>query len=400
MTEGWRRARPGLGKNHLPEARQAAYLAPMQNSNKRRILVLCGGLSGEHEVSLVSGTSVYQALDKAKYEVQMVGIDKKGRWVAVPDSQIPKDIVKARELDLSKNLDTVTLLPYASEKPLVWLKQPKAEAVDVILPILHGTNAEDGTIQGLLELSQIPFVGSSVLGSAAGMDKDITKRLCQAVGVPVVPWRVIKKSDQAPRIESLIQELASEFNYPYFVKPANMGSSVGVSKVKSASEARSKIEQAWEYDTKVMVEKFIPARELEVSVLGNDKPKTSVIGEVLPQHEFYSYEAKYLDENGARLNIPAKDLSPEQIGKIQNYAIQTFQALECLGLARVDFFIDKQTQQIYLNEINTMPGFTNISMYPKMWAAAGLAYPDLLDQLIDLAVARSVERKNLKTTFN
>ena len=372
----------------------------MQNLKKQRILVLCGGMSGEHEVSLVSGTSVYHALDKSKYEVHMVGIDKKGRWVAISDAQIPKDIVKARDLDLSQNAETVTLLPYSAERPLVWLKQQKSEAVDVILPILHGSNGEDGTIQGLLELAQIPFVGSSVLGSAAGMDKDITKRLCQAAGVPVVPWKVIKKTDNWGRMDSLIQELSAEFGYPYFVKPANMGSSVGVSKVKSGDEARTKIEQAWEYDTKVMVEKFIPARELEVSVLGNDKPKTSVVGEIIPQHEFYSYEAKYLDENGALLNIPAKNLTPEQIGKIQQYAIQTFQALECLGLARVDFFIDKVTSEIYLNEINTMPGFTNISMYPKMWAAAGVSYTDLLDQLIELAMARSVERKNLKTTFN
>ena len=365
---------------------------------RKKVVVLCGGRSGEHEVSLVSATSVYQALDKSKYEVRMIGLDKTGRWVSVPQEKIPQQLARARALNLSELTDEVCLLPYPCREPLLDLKTGIREKVDVILPILHGTNAEDGTLQGLLELSQIPFVGSSVLSSAVGMDKDFTKKLCQLEGIPVVPWRVLTKNQNSTLSEMILQ-LEKEFQYPYFVKPANMGSSVGVSKVKSREEAPLKIQGAWDYDNKLMVEKYIPARELEVSVLGNENPRASVVGEIIPQHEFYSYEAKYLDENGAKLAIPAMDLSPEVAQQLRDLAIKTFLTIECSGLARVDFFLDKVTSEIYLNEINTMPGFTNISMYPKLWQATGLEYPALLDELIRLAIVKHQSKINLKTSF-
>ena len=399
MAQGKARNR---AKKQLPGLYETAYVEPSYGGlvfMKKNLLLLMGGKSGEHEVSLVSGSSVFGALDKNKYEVTVVGIDKMGRWVIVPESWIPQHVAKAREMDLSKLQETVTVLPYKDDKSLRWLRENKALKIDVVLPILHGTNGEDGNLQGLLELADIPFVGSSVLGSAAGMDKDVTKKLCQAMGIPVVPWRVLRKSKDEANLTSCLREIEHDFGYPYFVKPANMGSSVGVAKIKESSEAKSKIHEAWQYDSKILIEKFVPARELEVSVLGNENAKASIVGEIIPTHDFYSYEAKYLDENGAHLKIPAEKLSPAQIGQIQEFAVQTFHALECAGLARVDFFLDKATEKIYLNEINTLPGFTNISMYPKLWAASGLGYPQLLDQLIELAFERQNIKNNLKTSF-
>jgi D-alanine-D-alanine ligase len=275
---------------------------------------------------------------------------------------------------------------------------PGSSAFDVIVPILHGTYGEDGTIQGLLELANIPYVGSGVLGSAVGMDKDVARRLMRDAGIPVVPFKTIRKSEFIASPEKVINDVVAELGLPHFVKPANAGSSVGVNKVKTKDAALAQYQNAFSYDTKVLAEKAINARELECSVLGNHFPKASCVGEVIPKHEFYSYEAKYIDENGADLKIPA-EISPTVSARIQNLATQAFEILECRGMARVDFFMDKKTEELYLNEINTIPGFTKISMYPKMWEASGLKYSDLLDELIRLALEIHEEKSSLKRSY-
>jgi D-alanine-D-alanine ligase len=362
---------------------------------KLKVGIIFGGRSGEHEVSIVSATSIAQALDKNKYEITLIGIDKTGRWT-LPDAQkiLQSPLSTVRELKLANEKKTVSLPMHAAGGGA-----SSGQKFDVILPILHGTFGEDGTIQGLLELSNIPYLGSGVLGSALAMDKDAAKRLFQAAGIPVVPWLTLRKHEFAKNAEQLLSQIENKFSYPVFVKPANMGSSVGVHKIKNRDEALEKIKDAFQYDTKVLIEKAVSARELEVSILGNHQPRASIVGEIIPTHEFYSYEAKYLDENGAHLKIPAENLSDKQSQKLQTLATQAFQALECRGLARVDFFLDKATGEIFLNEINTIPGFTNISMYPKLWAASGLAYPDLLDELIRLALEVHQEKNNLKTSY-
>lgn len=368
-----------------------------------KIGILFGGKSGEHEVSIVSAMSVAKALDKNKYDVTMIGIDKTGRWV-LPDEQTLLEFQNNPRLLQLKNLkESLGVLPYEGSKQIVSANSNQQiampEKFDVIFPVLHGTYGEDGTIQGLLELSNIPYVGSGVLGSSLGMDKDLAKRVFSAAGIPVVPWLTIRKIDYVKNQKGIIEQAEKEFGYPYFVKPANMGSSVGVHKVKSREDASEKLRDAFLYDTKILIEKAISARELEVSVLGNHEPKASIVGEIIPTHEFYSYEAKYIDENGAHLKIPAENLSQNQAEKIQNFAVKAFQSIECRGLGRVDFFLDKNSGEIFLNEINTIPGFTSISMYPKLWAATGLQYPQLLDELIHLALEQHKEKNDLKTSF-
>jgi D-alanine-D-alanine ligase len=368
---------------------------------KLNIAIIFGGKSGEHEVSIVSATSVAKALNPAKYEVTMIGIDKTGRWT-LPDQTKILEHKSVRELKLSKEESTVSLVPFEREKQLVPVGASSTfsgKHFDVIVPILHGTYGEDGTIQGLLELANIPYVGSGVLGSALGMDKDASKRLFHAAGIPVVPWVTVRKHEFQKNADSIQKKIETEFGYPVFVKPANMGSSVGVHKIKSKQEFTEKMQDAFQYDTKVLVEKAVAARELEVSILGNHEPMASIVGEIIPTHEFYSYEAKYLDENGAHLKIPAEDITADMAKKIQDFACRAFLSLECRGLARVDFFLDKNTGELYLNEINTIPGFTSISMYPKLWAASGLAYPQLLDRLIELALETHAEKAALKTSF-
>lgn len=372
-------------------------------AKKMKIGILFGGKSGEHEVSIVSAMSVAKALDKNKYDVTMIGIDKTGRWV-LPDEQTLLEFQNNPRLLQLKNLkESLGVLPYEGSKQIVSANSNQQiampEKFDVIFPVLHGTYGEDGTIQGLLELSNIPYVGSGVLGSSLGMDKDLAKRVFSAAGIPVVPWLTIRKIDYVKNQKGIIEQAEKEFGYPYFVKPANMGSSVGVHKVKSREDASEKLRDAFLYDTKILIEKAISARELEVSVLGNHEPKASIVGEIIPTHEFYSYEAKYIDENGAHLKIPAENLSQNQAEKIQNFAVKAFQSIECRGLGRVDFFLDKNSGEIFLNEINTIPGFTSISMYPKLWAATGLQYPQLLDELIHLAIEQHKEKNDLKTSF-
>ncbi len=378
---------------------------------KIRVGIIFGGKSGEHEVSIVSAMSVQRALDPSKYEVTMIGIDKTGRWTLPDKASLLEHQNSPRALDLSKEFHPVSFLPFESEKQLLPLsstyqqltdqqiKVDGRKTFDVIVPILHGTYGEDGTIQGLFELANIPYVGSGVLGSSLGMDKDASKRLFQAAGIPVVPWRTVRKHEFKKHSKEILDELEKEFSYPYFVKPANMGSSVGVHKVKSRADAEEKLKDAFCYDLKVLVEQAVAARELEISILGNHDPKASIVGEIIPTHEFYSYEAKYLDENGAKLKIPAEGLTPQQVTQLQNFAVKGFQAIECRGLARVDFFLDKNTNQLFLNEINTIPGFTSISMYPKLWAASGIPYGQLLDELIRLAIEFHQEKNELKTSF-
>lgn len=371
-------------------------------SKKIHVGLLFGGRSGEHEVSLASAVSVFNALDKSRYDITLIAIDKDGRWL-LPD---PKHLLAHAEnpmlVKLSKTTGAFGVVPYPSETQMVPLEKsgPKAPRVDVMLPILHGTFGEDGTVQGLLELSQIPYVGSGVLGSAIGMDKDVTARLLQEAGIPVVPTMLLRKSAFRENPSALEEKVLKNFEFPFFVKPANAGSSVGVHKVKNKEALRAALEDAFTFDLKVLAQKGVDARELEVSVLGNDKPKASIVGEIVPKHEFYSYEAKYIDENGAELHIPAKNVAPETLAKIQNLAVQAFQTLECRGMARVDFFLDRKTNDVYLNEVNTIPGFTSISMYPKMWEASGLKYAQLLDELIRLALEHHQERALLKTSYD
>lgn len=378
--------------------------------SKKRIALLFGGKSGEHEVSIVSALSIYKALDKSKYDVVMVGIDKTGRWLLPDQSRLLAENENPRLIKLNEVKQTVSLLPFPAEQSLIGVQNgasltlqnsggAELGRIDAVLPILHGTYGEDGTMQGLLELANIPYVGSGVLGSSLCMDKDAAKRLLRDAGLPIVPFLTVRKSDFERHAADILALAEKEFGYPYFVKPANMGSSVGVNKVKSAVEAKVKFEDALQYDAKILVEKSVNARELECSVLGNHDPKASIVGEIIPHQEFYTYDAKYIDENGAELAIPAKNLSNELSSQIQKHAVAAFKALECAGLARVDFFLDRDTGEIFVNELNTIPGFTSISMYPKLWEASGLPYPKLLDQLIELAIERHREKNELKTSY-
>lgn len=377
----------------------------MANS-KKKVLILFGGKSGEHEVSLVSARSVFKALDREQYDVTLVGIDKQGRWLLPNETLLLAQSSNPKLALLENSQNFVSLLPFESEGKLIPLGEKTnvkdlvfQSSFDVVLPILHGSNGEDGTIQGLLDLTGLPYVGSGVLGSSLCMDKDMAKKVLREAGVPVVPSLTFRRIDFEKNSQLLIQKAEMEFSYPYFIKPANMGSSVGVSKVKSRQDAEAKWKHAFDYDTKVLVEKAIDARELECAVLGNEEPKASVIGEIVPLAEFYSYEAKYVDENGALLKIPAPDLSSTQMSKLQDLALKAFLALECSGMARVDFFQDKKTGEFYVNELNTIPGFTPISMYPKLWEASGLSYSRLLDRLIDLAMERHQEKARNKTSY-
>jgi len=372
---------------------------------KKKVLILFGGKSGEHEVSIVSAKSVYQALDRSKYDVVLVGINKEGRWLLPDESRLLAQSSNPKLVTLNATEQSVAMLPYHSVGGLVNASAkgatPSAGGLnfDVVLPILHGPNGEDGTMQGLLELADVPYVGAGVLGSAVCMDKDMTKRVLRDAGLPIVPYISLKRAAFEASAEGHLTQAEAELGYPYFVKPANMGSSVGVGKVRNRTEAMEKIKKAFEYDTKVLIEQAVSARELECAVLGNDHPQASVIGEIVPHGEFYSYESKYVDENGAELLIPAPDLNPAQVKTLQHMAVQAFEVLECRGMARVDFFQDKDSGEFYINELNTIPGFTPVSMYPKLWEASGLPYARLIDRLIELACERHAEKARNKSSF-
>ncbi|MGA2346629.1 MAG: D-alanine--D-alanine ligase family protein [Candidatus Sulfotelmatobacter sp.] len=392
---------------------------------KLRVGILFGGRSGEHEVSLLSAASVLNAIDKDKYEVVPIGITKDGRWLTAehaenlltgklmleprnlragdPETTSPAAVLARGEAVLVPPEPVHRqsgLVPFQTDAGLMRRASDRAINVDVIFPVLHGTFGEDGTIQGLLELADIPYVGAGVLGSAAGMDKDIMKSLFIAAGIPIVRHVTILRAAWEKDPKKVQKLVESKLPYPVFVKPANLGSSVGISKAHNRKELGPAIEEAAKFDRKIVIEQGVggkkdKAREIECSVLGNDEPVASVPGEIVPGKEFYDYTAKYVDE-GSQLIIPAK-LTKAETKKVQELAIAAFQAVDCSGLARVDFLMDpgppSKERKIYLNEINTMPGFTAISMYPKLWAASGLAYADLIDRLIQLGIERHEDKK-------
>ena len=392
---------------------------------KIRVGILFGGRSGEHEVSLLSAASVFKAIDKNKYEVVPVGITKQGRWLTSADAErllqgkaSEQDSRQLRAGDpdatpgaalLAKGEAVVvppepqqqgsSLTPFETDARAAGLTRRAADRainVDIIFPVLHGTFGEDGTIQGLLELADLPYVGAGVLGSAAGMDKDIMKSLFRAAELPIVKHVTALRSEWETNPKKVQRLVESKLKYPVFVKPANLGSSVGISKARQRKELGPAIQEAAKFDRKIVIEQGVggrkqKAREIECSVLGNDQPKASVPGEIVPGKEFYDYTAKYLDE-GSELIIPAK-LTKAETRKVQELAIKAFQTVDCSGLARVDFLMDPKNRKIYVNEINTMPGFTAISMYPKLWAASGLAYPDLIERLIEFGLERHREKK-------
>jgi len=359
---------------------------------KLKVGILFGGKSAEHEVSLQSAKNVYDAINRNKYEPVLIGIDKNGRWLLSDESRFLLNADDPRHIRLNPSSDVVALVPHGrgAIENLSDVKNNKV--IDVVFPILHGPFGEDGTVQGLLKLADVPFVGAGVLASAVGMDKDVMKRLLLSAGLPIGKFRSFRSGGKVPDYEALCVELGS----PLFIKPANMGSSVGVSKVRNKDEFIAALNNAFEYDTKVIIEEFIQGKELECSVLGNDEVEASVPGEVKPNYDFYSYDAKYLDEAGAVLTIPA-EVSVETSKRVRELAIEVFRALGCEGLARVDFFL-KEDGSIIVNEINTMPGFTRISMYPKLWEASGISYTKLIDRLICLALERFEKEKKLKTS--
>lgn len=361
---------------------------------KIKIAIIFGGRSAEHEVSLQSAKNIISELDKNKYDVILIGIEKSGRWLKTDSANFLLNEKNPKLIALNSSSKELALLSGHQDNQIIETGATQStQSIDVVFPILHGPFGEDGTIQGLLKLANLPFVGSSVLGSAIGMDKDVQKRLLKQAGIPVPNFLVFRKNDQID-----FEQIKSKLGLPVFIKPANLGSSVGVSKVSNQKEFTQALKEAFLFDNKILIEEEVKGREIEVAVLGNENPKASIAGEIIPAHEFYSYSAKYIDEDGAKLEIPAK-ISSQTLKKIQDLAIKTFQALEAEGMARVDFFL-KEDSQVLVNEINTIPGFTKISMYPKLWEASGISYSVLIDQLIQLAINRFERDQKLKITLN
>jgi D-alanine-D-alanine ligase len=389
-------------------------------SKKLRVGVIFGGRSGEHEVSLVSATSIMSALDRDKYEVVPIGITKTGKWIAGGESlQLLKEGKESAQLHTFLPADPTEkrLLPaVGNSSRLTKIADVDDKKIDVVFPMVHGTFGEDGTLQGLLELADIPYVGAGVLGSAVGMDKIVQKNVCRQFGLPVVDflwfkvteWEADKTRNNEPgpllyqlagmtRVQ-MIEAIVEKLGLPVFVKPANLGSSVGISKAHDEKELLRAIAEACLYDRKILVEKAVQnAREIEVSVLGNDHPYASVPGEVIPSNEFYDYDAKYVD-GASTCKIPA-ELPDNLSAAIRQTAVKAFLAVEVEGMARVDFLLDRKTGEFFLCELNTIPGFTQISMYPKLWQASGMSYSELLDELIRLAIERHERRKSLRTTY-
>lgn len=358
---------------------------------KLRVALLFGGRSGEHEVSLRSGASVLKALDLRKYEVVPVGITRDGRWLAAPalslaggEASLARVLERGRAVTASVEPSGAKLIPLDSAEA------GPAPAIDVVFPVLHGTYGEDGTVQGLLEMADIPYVGAGVLASSVGMDKDVMKRLFRDAGLPVVDWLLVGRHEWQAGAAKVRRQAGRKIGYPLFVKPANLGSSVGITKVHKPAELGAAIDMAASYDRKIIVEKAIDAREIECSVLGNDQPEASVAGEIVSVNEFYDYEAKYVKE-GSQLIIPAR-LTARQARWVREMSLAAFKAIDAAGMARVDFLLDRRNGRLYLNEINTIPGFTSISMYPKLWEASGVSYPRLIDRLIQLAMERHKEK--------
>jgi D-alanine-D-alanine ligase len=352
---------------------------------KLRVAILFGGRSAEHEISLISARNIAAAMDKNKYRIIPIGIDKQGRWFHDESGRLLEDKSLTR-VELPARTNSTAVL---SGAPVL----RALDAVDVVFPVLHGPFGEDGTVQGLLKLANIPFVGAGVLGSAIGMDKDVMKRLLREAGIPIARFLVF---DSATKNNLSFNRIRRELGMPVFVKPANLGSSVGISKAARPSEFTRAVKEAFRYDNKILVEENISGREIECAVLGNEQPRASVAGEIITGHNFYSYDAKYVDDKGSRLVIPA-DLPSALARRIQQMALRTFKVLCCSGMARVDFFLRGESE-IFVNEINTIPGFTAISMYPKMWGAGGLSYSRLIDRLIQLALQEFRAEKRLRST--
>ncbi len=367
-----------------------------QKKKKLRIGVVFGGRSAEHEVSLVSATSVMNALDKNKYDVVPIGISPSGKWISSGES-----LRLLKEGTLPEGYPESIVLPDPVHRGLVPIRNTRQSGrmrIDVIFPVVHGTFGEDGTIQGLFELAGIPYVGAGVLGSAVGMDKIVAKQLCESGRIPVAPYVSFSHKEYQRDPRGVIHTVEKHLAYPMFVKPANSGSSVGISKVRGKRELRDAIELALAYDLKILVERSIEnSREIEMSVLGNDDPLASVPGEILSSNEFYDYDAKYVDGK-SRSVIPA-DLPPATTARLREYAVRAFRILNCSGMARIDFLVTRKSLKIYFNEINTIPGFTSISMYPKLWEASGVPYPKLLERLINLAIERFRRKQRLKTVY-
>jgi D-alanine-D-alanine ligase len=353
--------------------------------SKLRVGVIFGGRSGEHEVSIASAASIFKHLDRTLYEPVPIRIEKDGRWALA--SKPPTAISAADVLEQSATEALQTVEPTAAVS---------RSGIDVVFPVLHGTYGEDGTVQGLLELVNVPYVGCGVLASAAGMDKAVMKKLFIHHGLPVGPFIVALRHEWERNASAIIGRVR-ELKYPVFVKPANLGSSVGISKAKSDGGFEQAMTVALQFDRKVVIEAAVPnAREIECAVLGNDDPEASIPGEVIPGREFYDYEAKYLDDSSQTL-IPAP-LAEQQTADVRRLSIEAFKAVECTGMARVDFLLSRDTGELFVNEVNTIPGFTTISMYPKMWEATGLSYPKLLERLIQLAIERHGEKQRLRTS--
>ena len=377
---------------------------------KLRVGVIYGGRSGEHEVSIASAAAVVQNLDKARYEAIPIRIEKDGRWLIA--DRLPASASAAEVIEQGKSHAgqrpgrggrEAHLVAHPGDEQMMTIERGGTPIItglrlDIVFPVLHGPYGEDGTVQGLLELANIPYVGAGVLASAVGMDKAVAKLVFAARGLPVGKYLVVLRQTWIDTPQEIASAVASELGYPVFVKPANLGSSVGISKVNSAEHLGAAIDLAAEYDRKVVIEAAVPnAREIEVAVLGNDRPEASVPGEVIPSREFYDYQAKYLDDD-SRVIIPA-ELPAKVAADVQRLAIEVFLAVDAAGMARVDFLMDGASGQLYVNEINTIPGFTTISMYSKMWAASGVSYPALLDRLITLAQERHADKQRLRTSL-
>jgi D-alanine-D-alanine ligase len=369
-------------------------------AKKIRVGLIFGGKSGEHEVSFCSASSIIKAINKDKYTVVPIGITKEGRWISPQDSEV------ALQSGKIEGKSTVILLNDPSGRALIRIdnnqkldKSSALERLEVIFSVLHGPYGEDGTVQGLLELADIPYVGAGVAASAISMDKDLMKKIFKQRDLPILKWLTIKRKEWQKDKEKILSLVQDDFEYPLFVKPTNLGSSVGITKVHKKEELEKAIDLASSYDRKVLIEEGLEeVREIECGVLGNDEPRASVVGEVKPAGEFYDYDSKYIDKE-TQLIVPA-DLPDGVSRKVQEIALRAFKAVDAAGMARVDFFISKKENKIYLSEINTIPGFTSVSMYPRLWEASGIPYSDLIDQLIQLALERHQDKKQNKISYD
>lgn len=370
----------------------------METNRKLRVGVIFGGRSGEHQISLLSARSIVDAIDRKRYDITLIGIDTAGRWRLL-DAPSFEHLTDSTLPSLEGAGDEILLPATPTSGGLVLLTAGAGTAgsLDVIFPALHGTFGEDGCVQGLFELADVAYVGSGVLGSALGMDKVVQKRLLHAAGIPVVPYLATTRFE-LERQPDLVTQWVGKLGLPVFVKPANMGSSVGVSKVSSLDQLDAALAEALTYDNKILIEEGLDAREIECAVLGNDDPEASVVGEICPNDDFYSYDAKYVDEKGATLLIPAP-LSDEQAATVRSLALRVFRELDGAGMARVDFLLDRKSGELYVNELNSIPGFTTISMYPKLWEASGIPYQELINKLIELAVERRSQKIRLRTVY-